>query len=198
MTASTLPRTCSKENCDKKHKAYGLCVMHYTRLKNHGDADICLINLGIGDTPEERFWSRVNRTADTSLCWTWTGTTNSSGYGLVRVNGPQILAHRASWFYTYGVMPTMFILHSCDNPVCVNPAHLREGTQQDNMNDRSIRNRTARMKGEKHPHAKLTMSQVVKIRALYASGGISHETLGAMFSVSRTNIGQIVRGTAWT
>lgn len=71
-------------------------------------------------------------------CWPWKGRRYPSGYGRSR---GRHYAHRAAWFVATGEWPTLFILHSCDRPWCVNPAHLREGTQADNVRDRDERRR---------------------------------------------------------
>ena len=56
------------------------------------------------------------------------------------------------------------VLHLCDNPGCINPAHLYTGTQQDNINDMVERGRARSPKGEKHGQAKLIEQQVKEIR----------------------------------
>jgi len=83
---------------------------------------------------EERFWAKVDRTDD---CWLWTACRTTHGYGQFRPErsrGAQ--AHRVAWELTNGPIPAgMLVLHRCDNPPCVNPAHLFLGTQSDNMRD---------------------------------------------------------------
>lgn len=92
-------------------------------------------------TLEERFWAKVQKTDG---CWLWTAGTRS-GYGTLRSGGkrgPMIQAHRLSWELANGPMPQgAHILHSCDNKLCVNPAHLRPGTQADNTQDAIERGR---------------------------------------------------------
>jgi hypothetical protein len=87
------------------------------------------------------FWFRVAVTANTDRCWEWQGTLFPRGYGKVQINGKQHLAHRLAYQYATGKEPKLSVLHSCDNPRCVNPNHLREGTSQDNTNDCISRNR---------------------------------------------------------
>lgn len=97
----------------------------------------------------ERFFERVQLDL-LSGCWNWTGTKNAKGYGRIageidgqRVveNGRQMLAHRVSWMLHVGPIPQgpgahgTVVLHTCDNPGCVNPQHLRLGTQSDNVKD---------------------------------------------------------------
>lgn len=197
MTNSILSKQCSITNCERKYLARNLCSMHYQRRRSNGDPLIVRHNLGVGDTEEERFWDRVEITADTTLCWLWKAGIGGNGYGSVRINGIQQLAHRISWFYTYGKMPTQFVLHSCDVRLCVNPNHLREGTYQDNADDKVSRNRQSCLQGERHGMAKLTESQVISIRKMYASGGTTQAQLASEMGVTATMIGDIVRRNRW-
>jgi HNH endonuclease len=74
-------------------------------------------------------------------CWTWNGDRNRQGYGVVKYTAylgvyASALAHRVAYVLTYGaVPPNTLVLHSCDNPLCVNPRHLRLGTHWDNMEE---------------------------------------------------------------
>jgi hypothetical protein len=94
-------------------------------------------------TEFNRFDSKVDRTGD---CWEWTGATYRFGYGHFRrkVNNQWIMykAHRYSYEYYVGEIPKgLCILHSCDNPRCVNPAHLSAGTHKQNTQDATNRGR---------------------------------------------------------
>lgn len=89
----------------------------------------------------------------------------------------------------------MVVMHLCDNPPCYRLDHLRLGTDAENMNDARSKGRLAR--GEASPHARLTESQVVEIRSLYAAGGLTHRQLGDRFNVSHNVIGKIIRFEDW-
>lgn len=86
----------------------------------------------------ERFWPKVHKRDG---CWLWTASTDSNGYGqsfIGRLDGRVRLehAHRVAWRLTFGDIPDgLNVLHRCDVPRCVNPAHLFLGTDRDNIQD---------------------------------------------------------------
>lgn len=87
----------------------------------------------------DRFWVRVEKSDG---CWLWTGSRMTHGYGVLTVNGRPIGAHRYSYSIANGpIADDVVIRHSCDNPPCVNPAHLLAGTQTDNVHDMLERGR---------------------------------------------------------
>lgn len=108
-----------------------------------------------------------------------------------------VIAHRAAWELLIGPIPSgMCLLHSCDNPRCVNPEHLRVGTQLENIDDRNQRGRTQRRPGATNHQAKLTEEQARQILDLKGSG-LSQREVGLRYGVTRTNIGYIWRGEHW-
>lgn len=81
------------------------------------------------------FYSTV-RIGTLAECWVWEGYVNQDGYGRVRYRGRLQLAHRIAWqMEGWAIGTGMRILHTCDNPRCVNLTHLFEGTQADNITD---------------------------------------------------------------
>jgi hypothetical protein len=109
-----------------------------------------------------RFWVKVDR-SDPDRCWHWKASTRN-GYGIFCIGAREVYAHRYAHMLTNGPIPDgLSILHACDVPACVNPRHLRAGTNTENAQDRVDRNRLPR--GENHPASKLTDSDVIAIRA---------------------------------
>jgi integrase/recombinase XerD len=94
-------------------------------------------------TPEERFWQKVDRRGGDE-CWPWLGASLTGGYGRIVLVGRHVLAHRFSWQLHYGDVPGgSHVLHICDQPPCVNPAHLFLGTHAQNMKDKARKVRVA-------------------------------------------------------
>lgn len=86
-----------------------------------------------------RFWAKV-QVGDG--CWLWLAHTNNKGYGVIGVGNRLHLAHRISYMISYGPIPNgLELLHSCDNPPCVFPGHLRIGTHAENMAEASAKGR---------------------------------------------------------
>ena len=87
-------------------------------------------------TTENRFWNKV-RKGKPNECWSWLGARQVRGYGNFYSDGKRIGAHRYSWqLHNNSIIPKgHVIMHTCDNPNCVNPRHLALGTQQNNMID---------------------------------------------------------------
>lgn len=127
--------TCSVEGCDKPKRDAGMCGMHYTRKRRHGDPSIRKLPFWSHSVPApERFWATVEKTDG---CWLWTGGIRLDGYGRFYV-GRSTLAHRFSYETLVGPIPDGLCLdHLCHNadPACtagsacvhrrcVNPAHL--------------------------------------------------------------------------
>jgi hypothetical protein len=107
-------------------------------------------------------------------------------------------AHRIAYELTIGPIPEgMHVLHRCDNPSCVNPAHLFLGTLADNAKDMYAKGRGADRDGEKGPSAKLTWEIVTEIRRRYAADATTYRQLGAEFGVVSSQIGHIIRGEQW-
>ena len=144
----------------------------------------------------DRFWSMVDKDENPNSCWNWTASGDSHGYGTIswgsRQRGNE-KAHRISYEIHHGPIPDgMFVCHSCDNPACVNPAHLWLGTHADNMRDMFRKNRRKAARGMLNGKSKLTDDQVKQIRKRYAKGGILQRELAEEYGVSDTQISAII------
>lgn len=144
--------------------------------------------------PEERFWKKVKKTR---TCWNWTAGAFKQGYGSFKDKGFDWKAHR--WIYQHIVGPIpdgLYVLHKCDNRLCVRPDHLFLGTHDDNMKDMAVKGRAADTSKTKNGRAKLTFEKVSEIRKLKATGVSGHE-LSRRFGVCETNIRFILNRETW-
>jgi hypothetical protein len=83
----------------------------------------------------ERFWEKVEKTDDH---WLWTAARHSAGYGVIRVDGKTVYAHRLSYQWEYGDIPDgLEVDHRCRVPNCVRPDHLRVVTSAQNKQNQS-------------------------------------------------------------
>ena len=148
---------------------------------------------------ENRFWSKIE-TGGEDECWKVVAfNLNHCGYGEFSVKSKIILAHRFSFqlFHNRLIKDKMCICHKCDNPSCVNPHHLFEGTIEDNNTDKMNKGRFKPNKGEDSGMSKLTEIIVKQIRDEYKKGGTTQRKLGDKYGLHFTNIGYIIRRETW-
>lgn len=186
-------RTCSIEGCLKKHLARGLCNAHYQKLLVYTKAPK-------RKTIEERF-PDLYTPEPFSGCWLWIGCVNQEGYGQFTVRRKGLTptsdkAHRLSFRLHKGEIPNgLKVLHSCDTPMCVNPAHLRLGTDRDNKMDSIRKGRHAH--GETNGTTKLTARDVLTIRKLFADGPVNQTELGLRYGVHGSIINAVIHRRNW-
>lgn len=153
---------------------------------------------------EDRFWSKVTKNGPwcerlQSNCWQWTARRDRDGYGKFRVGGKTVSAHRYAYSLTNGEIPKgtgyhgTVVRHRCDDPSCVNPAHLETGSTADNNLDCVERGRHVAPRGEQNGQVKLTDDQVAEIRKRYRKGSWpTQRELASEYGCSQTQIGCIV------
>ena len=108
-------------------------------------------------------WSRIDRSGGPEACWPWTGYIRNDGYGEFIIDGEKWMPHR--WVLRCVELRGRVVMHTCDNPPCGNPAHLRVGSQADNLADMRAKGRARPLVGTRAAGAKLTAEQVRAIRS---------------------------------
>lgn len=147
-------------------------------------------------TPEV-FASKV-ASGEPDECWLWTSTRDNKGYGVFGEGGKTLKAHRRAYELANGPIPNgLCVCHSCDNPPCVNPAHLWAGTLADNNHDMYAKGRRPPVIGERHGHARLTEEKVREIRRSYQGRRGEQRELGRRFGVCQQTIQSIVARETW-
>lgn len=171
---------CLVENCTRNARSRGLCGGHYRRWQKGLDLAPAIgewlpYQLSKATVPppprpkpqtfEERFWAKVD-VRGPDECWEWKGARRPDGYGLIGRNGKQLRAHRVALElagHTPRTGPRWVVMHLCDNRCCVNPAHLLDAKQCDNMDDMTRKGRRIqgpKPRGDEHwlrrPYAGMT------------------------------------------
>jgi len=195
----TEKQRCNADNCTRPAVSRGLCDKHYRRARKLGDPNIETRPMVYGDEIE-RFHQKYIPEPN-SGCWIWIGGTRANGSGNLysrhsRNDGISINGHRFSQIIHKGPIPdNLYVCHTCDNTLCVNPDHLFLGTQQDNMTDMKDKNRSNKSRGQdKIGLAKLTNKDAEKIRK---DSTHSQSELGRIFNVAQTTIHRIKSGKSY-
>lgn len=192
-------KSCSIENCNgNAHPdakgARGWCRAHYHKWYRYGSPNGGRTRLG-----EPHKWLNDHVAHDGDDCLPWPYSKMDTGYGLVKGEGPRLLAHREMCRLANGEPPTPKheAAHSCGNGHlgCVNPKHLRWDTHQGNMAD--VVAHGTHTRGERQPTHKLTEGEVLEVRAMYAAGDVSQAELARNFGVGQAQIGRIIRRERW-
>jgi hypothetical protein len=143
-----------------------------------------------------RFWSKVAM-GDINDCWLWTSNVNTSGYGTFSMQRKGIrqrmfYAHRLAYFFTLGDIPKgIDVCHSCDNRLCVNPAHLFLGDRKANVQDCVTKCRHSH--GERHTSAKLTEADAIAI----LSDRRTQEVIAELYGIHQMTVSDLKRGKTW-
>lgn len=159
-----------------------------------------------------RFWAKVDKRGPND-CWLWTAAKGPTGYGVFAwrpawgdLTARTYAAHQIAFYLRNGWRPLrgsgLVICHSCANPACCNPRHLRADTPAANTSDmmaagNSVRGRPEHGKrGEQHHGAKLTAAAIIAIRGELAAGA-SRPEVAARWKIALSSVGRIARGEAW-
>ena len=129
-------------------------------------------------------------------CWLWKGGKDIKGYGIFFYNGKASFAHRISLLLYNKIKnftPGLQVLHSCRNKDCVNPDHLKEGTKEENAQDK-VRDGTD-LRGERCHFSKLNWTKVDEIRK--KANQSTRANLAQEFGVSQSTIGLIINNKSW-
>jgi hypothetical protein len=138
-----------------------------------------------------RFWTKV-RGGKPNECWPWTARKNEKGYGRF---AQTIAAHRMAYHLIKGPIPDgQIVLHSCDNPACCNPRHLRAGTHLDNSSDAKDRSRLAY--GPANGRSRISAEQAAYIRT--NPDKKTGRALAVEFGLAESTVSYIRSGRSWT
>jgi hypothetical protein len=145
-----------------------------------------------------KFWTRVAM-AGPDDCWEWNGYRDPGGYGRYKPakDASPVGAHRMAWILTNGPIPAgLLVCHSCDNPPCVNPAHLFLGDNAANTADSTQKGRRARPIGSSNGYSRFTESDVREIKRA-AESGTSQKAIAALYGCDPSTISYILTGKTW-
>lgn len=151
----------------------------------------------------EIFLSKIRKTES---CWVWIGSKHNHGYGNLHLGrrkneqGRRVsmnsLTHRISYEHFIGPIPAgLSVCHTCDNKLCVNPAHLFLGSHQDNMSDMAAKRRSARR--ERHGMSKLSAASVAAIRQKYRPNAYGYKLLAKEYGVDPITIRNVITNRTW-
>ena len=141
--------------------------------------------------PETRIFRNITINPD-SNCWEWNTNIQKNGYAKTTYKRKSIHCHRMSYIIFIGeIGQGLDVCHKCDNRRCVNPLHLFLGTRKDNMQDASMKGRTA--SGFSLPHTKLSESDKIEIINL-KSRGVPTNIIEEKFNICSQYVNKIFRG----
>lgn len=179
------------------HSAETVVRIHPALSQTEGDS--LSVPIDAGHVNERRFWEKVSVPSDPDACWEWRGAARSNGYGAFNLGGRLLSAHRISYALEHGGLASdLFVCHTCDNPPCVNPAHLFLGTRSENMADCASKGRLdlPPLRGESNPRSVLTVELVEDIRRLRAKG-FTYMALAEKFCVGYSTVRDAATGRGW-
>jgi hypothetical protein len=153
-----------------------------------------------GLTTEARFWQYVEKKSPDE-CWNWLNYKNPKGYGYWRLDARKVIHVTHYALITSGkerpAHPYGCALHSCDNPSCVNPAHLRWGSKTENNKERDEKGRHWTHRGQAHPHAVQNTVANRAFKKMICEWPASQRELASRLTISQQTISEIRLGKIW-
>jgi len=135
-------------------------------------------------------------------CWIWQRAKAGNGYGTIGISGKMHYVHRLmQQIFNGGIMPGSIVMHSCDNPSCVNPAHLSNGTMKSNSRDMTAKGRgfvPPSPEGEDHHSFKFNEKAIQEIFKDIRAG-LKCEEVCRKNNINKTTVYRIIkkRGLTW-
>lgn len=193
-------KICTVDGCERKHKSKGLCATHYKFYSVHG-----YIGGKVIKPLSERLFAKVDKSpgiGPNGDCWEWRGYVHPTGYGQIgrgKASEGMVHTHRAVYELTNGPIPEgLWVLHTCDNRLCCNPAHLWLGTPKQNTQDMIAKGRRRAAskvaRGEDVTLSKLTEE---KVRAMRAEPPMTFKKLGAKYGVTAGTANKVILRQTW-
>ncbi len=189
---------CSFTGCERPVRANGLCEGHNGQRRRGQDLRPLRQRAKNGTPVRERWESFVDKSGE---CWMWTGATVTAGhgyggrYGVLNVDGKNVLAHRLSYRLHIEDPGRWVVGHKCNQPTCVRPEHLYltdyAGNTADAARDGLIAN------GSDHYKALLTDEQVRTVRLL-SERGHKIDDIAELFKVNRWVVTDVLRGRTYS
>lgn len=188
--------TCAVDGCARPVLSRGWCSLHYQRWQRHGDPLAGRSRRPLGMSEREAFaWFMPGDPPPADECWDWTGGLAAGRYGTMSFGANSVLAHVVSHriYNTHDPITDEkpYVLHSCDRPICCQPAHLHADTQANNVLEAVERNRHTH--GEGHHRARLKEPDVLFIR----QSSLSNVALANTFGVHKQTVAAIRQRKSW-
>jgi hypothetical protein len=183
---------CAIDGCDRALFAKGFCNSHYKRMRRHGDPLAGGTQQGV---PLK--WLQDHMLAPaTDGCTAWPFA-KVAGYGSVRVAGKSELVHRFVCQSAHGEPPSPRheAAHSCGNPICCNPRHLRWATPKENCSDKKLHG--TQPVGERVGGSRLTEADVIEMRRLRRKG-VTYQSIADKFKHELGATRRVIIGETWS
>lgn len=193
MTATGL---CRLPRCGGLHYGLGWCQKHYHRVRRHGSPDVVLP--GHRYRPVDAATRLTRFSARVGECLVYQrGAPQRSGHRNITYCGRTVGVHRVAYEMAFGPIPAgLVVMHTCDNPPCIEPGHLRTGSIADNNRDRDAKGRHRSLPGSKNGYSRLQEWQVARLKAELAAGASTY-ALAAQYGVHQSQVWRIKAGHAW-